>query len=126
MNHLKKEQCSEGNKLKEYHLIKNLSQSIANKHKTKRNDTIYEAFGNYVAKALSELDKVASNLAQNKINNIIFQAQAGLLTQEIQTPTVIQPQPQRNYFHPIMPGTSQSQQHPIYGQNSVPYREDHY
>lgn len=79
----------------EYHLIKNLSQSIANKHKTKRNDTIYEAFGNYVAKALSEVDKVASNLAQNKINNIIFQAQAGLLTQEIQTPTVIQPQPPR-------------------------------
>ena len=56
----------------EYHLIKNLSQSIANKHKTKRNDTIYEDFWNYVAKALSELDKVASNLAQNKINNIIF------------------------------------------------------
>ena len=111
----------------EYHLIKNLSQSVANKHKTKRNDTIYEAFGNYVAKALSELDKVASNLAQNKINNIIFQAQAGLLTQEIQTPTVFQPQPQRNYIHPIMPGTSQSQQHPIYGQNSsVLYREDHY
>ena len=59
----------------EYHLIKNLSQSIANKHKRKQNNTISEAFGNYVAQALSELDKVASHLAQNKINNIIFQAQ---------------------------------------------------
>ena len=109
----------------EYQLIKNLSQSIANKHKKSRNDTVFEAFGNYVAKALSELDKVASNLAQNKIN-IIFQAQAGLLTQEIQTPTIMQPQPQRNYFHPMMPGTSHSPQPPIYGQNSAPYRDDHY
>jgi hypothetical protein len=38
-----------------------LSQSIANKHKRKRNNTIFEAFGNYVAQALSELDKVASH-----------------------------------------------------------------
>ena len=47
----------------EYHLIKNLSQSIANKHKRKWNNTLFEAFGNYVAQALSELDKVASHLA---------------------------------------------------------------
>ena len=49
-----------------------------------------------MAKALSELDSQTSSLAQNKINNIIFQAQAGLLTQEMQTQRVIQPQ--RNYF----------------------------
>lgn len=102
-----------------------MSQSIANKQKRKRpekkNDTIYNAFGNYVAKALS------SHLAQNKINNIIFQAQAGLLTQEMQTQTMIQPQPQRHYFHPVMqPGMSTSPPPPIYGQNSVSYRDEHY
>ena len=83
--------------------MKNLSQSIANRHKRKNppkpNDTIFEAFGNYVAKALSELDGLTSSLAQNKINNIIFQAQAGLLTQEMQMQRV---QPQRNYFQPIL------------------------
>lgn len=42
----------------EYHLIKNLSQSIANKHKTKRNDTIYEAFGNYVANNIQFMGKI--------------------------------------------------------------------
>lgn len=104
-----------------------MSQSIANKHKRKQSGTVFDAFGNYVAKALSELDKTASFLAQNKINNIIFQAQAGLLTQEIQTPTMMHPQTPRNFFHPIMqPGTSQSPQPQIYGQNSVPYRDDHY
>ena len=109
----------------EYHLIKNLSQSIANKHKRKRNNTIFEAFGNYVAQALSELDKVASHLAQNKINNI-FQAQAGLLTQEMQTQAMMQPQSQINYFHPIMqPGMSRSPQPPIYVQNSVPCSDDY-
>ena len=97
-----------------------MSQSIANKHKRKQpqkqNDTIYEAFGNYVAKALGELDALTSNLAQNKINNIIFQAQAGLLTQEMQAPRIIQPQ--RNYFQPVMqPGMSTSPQPPIYGEN---------
>ena len=44
-----------------------------------------------MAKALSELDSLTSSLAQNKINDIIFQAQAGLLTQEMQTQRVIQP-----------------------------------
>ena len=112
-------------------MIKNLSQSIANKQKRKRpekkDDTIYEAFGNYVAQALSELDSQTSHLAQNKINNIIFQAQAGLLTQEMQTQTMIQPQPQRHYFLPVMqPGMSTSPPPPICGQNSVSYRDDHY
>ena len=65
----------------------------------KKSDTIFEAFGNYVGKALSELNNLTSSLAQNKINNIIFQAQAGLLTQEMQTQRVVQPQ--RNYFQPI-------------------------
>lgn len=51
---------------------------------------------------------------------------AGLLTQEIQTLPMMQPQPQRNYFYPFMPGTSQSPQPLIYGQNSVPYRDDYY
>ena len=36
-------------------------------------------FGNYIANALSELDSRTCHLAQNKINNIIFEAQAGLL-----------------------------------------------
>ena len=58
----------------EYNLIKKLSQSIANKHKRKNlpklKDTIHEV--------LSELDGLTSSLAQNKINNIIFQAQGGL------------------------------------------------
>jgi hypothetical protein len=82
--------------------------------KENRINTIFEAFGNYVAQALSELDKVASHLAQNKINNI-FQAQAGLLTQDL-----------LDYFHPIMqPGMSRSPQLPIYVQNSVPCSDDY-
>ena len=112
----------------EYQLIKELSQSIANKNKRKRaerkNDTIFEAFGNYVAKALSELDSQTSNLAQNKISNIIFQAQAGLLTQEMQIQTTMQAQPKRNYFHPILqPDTSKSPQPHTYGHSS--YRDDY-
>jgi hypothetical protein len=75
---------------------------------------------------LSELDKVASHLAQNKINNIIFQAQAALLTQEMQTQAMMQPQSQRNDFHPIMqPGMSRSPQPPIYVQNSEPCSDDY-
>ena len=113
----------------EYQLIKKLSPSIANKHKRKtlqkKNDTIFEAFGNYVAQALSELDSQVSHLAQNKINNIIFQAQAGLLTQEVQAQTMMQPP--RNYFHPIMqPGMSTSSQPQMYGQNSAPCGDDHF
>ncbi len=112
-----------------YQLIKNLSQSIANRHKIKKvekkNDTVYEAFGNYVAQALSELDSQVSHMAQNEISNIIFQAQAGLLTQEIQAQTMMQPR--INLFHPIMqPGMSSSPQPQMYGQNSAAYRDDCY
>ena len=85
----------------------------------KKNDTIFDAFSNYVTKALSELDTLASHLAQNKITNIIFQAQAGLLTQEMQTQRMAESQ--RNYFHPGMQpghGMSTSPQPPIYGENS--------
>ena len=70
-----------------------------------------------MAKALAELDALTSNLAQNKVNNIIFQAHAGLLTQEMQTSriTVFNP---RDYFQPVMqPGMSTSPQPPIYGEN---------
>jgi hypothetical protein len=49
---------------------------------------------------LSELDKRTCYLVQNKINNIIFQAQAGLLDQETQPPIVMHQQ--QNYFHPIL------------------------
>lgn len=85
-----------------------------------------EAFGNYVTKALSELDSQTSHLAQNKINNIIFQAQAGLLTQEIQPPMMIQPQPQRNYFHPIVPSGMASSPQPtsIYAEINPSFRDE--
>ena len=106
----------------EYNLIKNLSQSVANKNKRKnppkQNDTMFEAFGNYIAKALSELDGLTSSLAQNKINNILFQAQAGLLRQELQTQSVIQPQ--RNYFQPILQtGISSPQPQMYHGENGL-------
>ena len=70
-----------------------------------------------MAKALSELDSLTSSLAQNKINDIIFQAQAGLLTQEMQTQRVIQPQ--RNYFQPILQPGMPSPQPQIYGDNGL-------
>ena len=115
----------------EYTLIKSLTQSMENRHKRKKTEkkteTTFDAFGNYVAKALSELDSQTSHLAQNKINNIIFQAQAGLLSQEIPTQRV-QSQPQRHYFQSIMqpaPGMSTSSPQPaIYGQSTASYRDD--
>ena len=96
-----------------------MSQSIGNKLKRKwlekQNDTIFEAFGNYVAKALAELDSFTSSLAQNMINNI-FQAQAVLLTKEMQTPRIVQPQ--KYYFQPIIqPSIATSPQPPIYEEN---------
>ncbi|XP_028410489.1 uncharacterized protein LOC114542944 [Dendronephthya gigantea] len=90
----------------EYQLIKNLSTSIAEKQKKqkmtegKRETSMLETFGMYVTKALSELDPRTCHLAQNKINNIIFEAQAGLLVQNSQPPMMMQQH--RNFFHPII------------------------
>jgi hypothetical protein len=111
----------------EYKLIQNLSQSIAEKHKRKTSDkqasnNILDAFGNYVTKALSELDSRTCHLAQNKINNIIFQAQAGLLVHEIQ-PEMTMNQPQ-SFFRPIPPTTSSSPQSSIYPQQNSPFRNE--
>ena len=65
----------------EYTLIKRLSQSMENRHKRrmveKNNGTVLEAFGNYVAKALSEFDKQTSHIAQNKISNIFLRLMLG-------------------------------------------------
>lgn len=119
----------------EIHLLQNLSQSIENKNKRRRegkkkNNTIFEAFGNYVAQVLSELDSRTGHLAQHKISNIIFQAQAGLLSLETMMPpslTQTVTQPQRNYFHPVMqPGMLTSPPPSIYGENSASYRDDNY
>ena len=111
----------------EYKLIQNLSQSIAEKHKRKTSDkqasnNILDAFGNYVTKALSELDSRTCHLAQNKINNIIFQAQAGLLVHEIQ-PEMTMNQPQ-SFFRPIPPMTSSSPQSSIYPQQNSPFQNE--
>ena len=63
-------------------------------------------------------------MAQNKIS-IIIQAEAGLLTQEMQAQTMMQPP--RNFFHPIMqPGMSSSAQPQMHGQNSAAYGDDCY
>ena len=63
-------------------------------------------------------------MAQNKIS-IIIQAEAGLLTQEIQAQTMMQPP--RNLFHPIIqPGMSSSPQPQMHGQNSAAYGDDCY
>ena len=58
------------------------------------------SFGNYVANALSELESRACHLAQNKINNIIFEAQAGILVHEMQPP-MMWPHIQHD-FQPIL------------------------
>lgn len=98
----------------EFNLIKSLSQSITEKHKRPKSvhqsNNMLVAFGNYIANALSELDSRTCHLAQNKINNIIFEAQAGLLVpvqavQEMQPP-MMPPQTQ-HHFVPIQP------QHPV-------------
>lgn len=97
-------------------MIKNLSTSIAEKHKKrkteeKRETSMLETFGSYVTKALSELDPRTCHLAQNKINNIIFEAQAGLLVQNTQPAMMMQQQ--RNFFHPIIQtGMSRSSPQP--------------
>ena len=112
----------------EYTLIKRLSHSMENRHKRrmveKNNGTVFDAFGNYVAKALSEFDNQTSHIAQNKISNIIFEAHAGLLTQEYRS----QCQPQRHYFQQMVqpaPGMAASSPQPtIYGKSTATYRDD--
>ena len=82
-------------------LIRGLSQSIADKNKRKRvatqGNSILQSFSNYIANALSELDSKTCHLAQHKINNIIFQAQAGLLVPEGQSPMM------RSVQHAFLP-----------------------
>lgn len=73
----------------EYKLIKQLSESMAERHKKRKYDepisrNSLEAFGQCVSQALSELDNKACHLAQHRLSNIIFQAQTGLLAQEVQ------------------------------------------
>lgn len=79
----------------EFTLIKSLSQSMAEKHKRKKIATqgniMLQSFANYIANALSELDSKTCHLAQNKINNIIFQAQDGLLVPEVPSPMMQSP-----------------------------------
>lgn len=114
----------------EFNLIKSLSNSIAEKGKRRKENNggnMLDAFGVYVAKALSELDPRTCHLAQNKINGIIFQAQAGLLapTQEI-PPQMLRAQSQRNYFNPnISIGMPSSSTPPLYDENNASYRDDH-
>lgn len=87
----------------EYSLIKNLSDSISQRNKKPKPDETskkqYDAFGKYVSQALSDLDSATRHLAQHQINNIIFQAQTGMLTQDSQQAVVVQPQ--YNQFRPI-------------------------
>ena len=63
-------------------LIKGLAESLAGKKEKKvqsPKDTL-EHFGNYVTQSLAELDPQICNLAKFKINNILYQAQVGALT----------------------------------------------
>ena len=80
-----------------------------------------ETFGSYVTKALSKLD----HLAQNRINNIIFEAQAGLLVQNAQPAMMMQQH--RNLFHPIIQ-TSMSSSSPqpssSYGEQNLILKTD--
>lgn len=88
----------------EYNLMKNLSVSIANRHKRRQQEkksvNMLEAFGTYVTKALSEMDTKTCHFVQHKINNLIFQAQAGFLNQDMH-PQSVHPQSQINYFRPV-------------------------
>ncbi|XP_046863243.1 uncharacterized protein LOC124456987 [Xenia sp. Carnegie-2017] len=114
----------------EFNLIKRLSSSIAKKRKRRKENNggnMLDGFGVYVAKALSELDPRTCHLAQNKINGIIFQAQAGQLvpTQEI-PPQMLRAQSQRNYFNPnVSSGMPSSSTPPLYYENNASYRDDH-
>lgn len=79
-----------------------------------------------MTKVLSELDSITCHLAQNKINNIIFQAQAGLLVQETQ-PAMMMQQQQRHFFHPIVPtGMTSSSPQPssIYAEQNSSFRDE--
>ena len=91
----------------EFILIKNLSQSISNRGKTsniEKDATALSAFGTYVSKALGELDRQTCCLAQNKINNIIFKAQAGLLSNDDQVPGTMMQQQHQNLLQNAQPG----------------------
>ena len=81
----------------EYQLIKNLSESIAERHKRQKLDksvakNSLEAFGKYVTQALSEMNSEMCHLAQHKINTILFQAQTGFLLQDSQSAATMQQQ----------------------------------
>ena len=72
----------------EFKLIKGLTESIAekrNKRRTSENQSAGpdDAFGRYILQTLSELDKDVKHLVQYHINDILFQAQTGELTQKI-------------------------------------------
>ena len=61
--------------------IANSLSKYAGKKTKSANDGQSETFGSYVCETLQELEPVDRNIAQQCINNILFQAQMGTLNQ---------------------------------------------
>ena len=75
------------NKLQEeeFEVMKGLASSIAQNNKKKKNAKPEggesEAFGNFVIESMKKLDPTMQHIVQYHINNILFQAQMGMLGQ---------------------------------------------
>ena len=69
----------------ELNLLSGLTQSLCERQKKRQkndsngSDNAISVFGQYVSQTLAEFDPKVRHLAQNKINNILFQAQMGML-----------------------------------------------
>ena len=90
----------------EYELLRGLSHSIAQRDIKRQkldsptNNTV-GTFGRYVTETLSELEPKLRNLAQHHINEIIFQAQMGILDHFNQHATTEVLQPQPRFYQPF-------------------------
>jgi hypothetical protein len=101
-------------------LMKKLSNSMSQSMKPQAADAC-DIFGQYVTQSLKSLDPRDRHIAQHRINEIIFQAQMGLLNQPVIAPqpqTYPSQQPQPTYTYP-------SHQHQTYinQQQQQPYHD---
>jgi hypothetical protein len=69
----------------EFEVMKGLASSIAQNNKEKKKAKPEggesEAFGNFVIESMKKLDPTMQHIVQYHINNILFQAQMGMLVQ---------------------------------------------
>ena len=98
----------------EFNVMKGLASSIAKERKKEKCEGgECESYGKFLIESLKKLDESTRHLVQYQINNVLFQAQMGMLTpgqsnlttarqQEqysLQQPCTPQQQQQHSYFH---------------------------